>query len=335
MHLAVTVIAGLRDAPKQKTLRALGFRAADVEIDPEAHDDYSLLLAERLVARAQEGARGTTLVDAPAGTDPVELALVLPRVFESWGSDVHLAAIVAVTTAADVRTLLFRDPAAEESSVGLPEQLALQVEFATVVVVADAASISPAHMLEVRGLLSKINPAALQLELTSTGALRRLGPARSRASVEALGRSVGWMLELSGLPLPTIVHGVGCVVYRDPRPFHPVRLAAGINDWLEPAEAGLIVRSRGLVRLATRPDRIGSWSTAGEVLALDPTAMKSWDENSPPGQELVFFGLGLNRDYITRVLDSCLLSDDELVAGPMEWETYYDPFPAWNFEHGH
>jgi G3E family GTPase len=190
-------------------------------------------------------------------------------------------------------------------------------------------------VLEIRGLVSKLNPAALQLELTRDGALRRFGPARSRAPVESLGRSIGWMLELSGIPLPTTTHGIGCVVYRDPRPFHPVRLAAGINDWLEPADAGLIVRSRGLVRLATRPGRIGSWSTAGEVLALDPTAMTSWEENSPAGQELVFFGRDLKHDYITRVLDSCLLSDDELLAGPMEWETYYDPFPAWDLEHGH
>jgi len=335
MHLAVTVITGLHDAPKRATLRALGYAGVGDEVESENDEDFARVLAERLVADAEDGARGTTAVEVPADADPAELALVLPHVFESRGRDVGLAAIVTVATAADVRELLFRDPGSDDVPVGRSEQLALQLEFATVVVVADAASISPARMLEVRGLLSKLNPAALQLELDPDGSLRRIGPARSRAPVEALGRTVGWMLELSGVPLPTIVHGIGCVVYRDPRPFHPVRLAAGIDDWLEPADAGLIVRSRGLVRLATRADRIGSWSTAGEVLALDPTAMTSWEENSPSGQELVFFGRDLNRDYITRVLDSCLLSDNELIAGPLEWEGYTDPFPAWNLEHGH
>ena len=336
MLLAVTLVTGLQDAQKQLVLKALGYDTAGEEIESENDEDFALVLAEQLVASVEDGARGRTAVHIPAEADPVEIALVLPRVFAERGRDVAVQDVVAVATATDLRILLFRDGGAyEATTVDAPERLALQLEFATTVVVTGADAVTPIELLEIRGLLSKLNPAATQLELTPGLVLRRFDAVCRRSSAEALGRTAGWMLELSDVPLPTTVHGIGCVVYRDPRLFHPVRLAAAVDSWLEPADAGLIVRSRGLVRLATRADRVGSWSTAGQVLALDPTAMTSWEADTPAGQELVFFGRDLNRDYILRVLDACLLLDEELLAGPMEWETYFDPFPIWDLEHGH
>ena len=46
-------------------------------------------------------------------------------------------------------------------------------------------------------------------------------------------------------------------------------------------------------------------------------------------QELVFIGQNLNQAEITRALDNCLLSDDELLAGKELWQTLPDPFPIW------
>jgi G3E family GTPase len=314
----------------------MGYNEAGAEIESETDEDFCVELAESLIAAAHDGQTGRTAVDLPADADPVEAALVLPRMFAETRGSVRLDEIVAVVTAPDVRALLFRDgETGSGSSVGLSEQLALQLEFATAIVLVDAHLVGEAGLGEIYGAVNKLNPCARQLVLTSDGRPRRLGEVAPRARAETLGRACGWMLELSGAALPTTVNGIGSVVYRDPRPFHPLRLAAAVESWLEPADAGLIVRSRGLVKLATRADRIGSWSTAGEVLAVDPTAMMSWHADTPAGQELVFFGRDLNRDYIVRVLDSCVLSDDELVAGPMEWETYYDPFPAWDLDHGH
>ena len=337
MRLAVTLVTGRREPEKDTVCAALGALGTPGGHDATADVDFALSLAERLVADADDGARGSAVVRVPAEADPVELALVVPRVFAERSRDVAVRNIVAVATAGDLRALLFRDGGDDgrTADIGEAEQLALQLEFATVVVVAGAHSLDAARRLEIVGLLSKITPCARQFDLLPDGELLyREGTGRP-AAVHDLGSTAGWMLELAGPPLPTESHGIGCLVYRDPRPFHPTRLATAVDGWLEPADAGLIVRSRGLVRLATRAGRVGSWSTAGEVLALDPTAMTSWDTDTPPGQELVFFGRGLNRDHIVAVLDSCLLSDDELVAGPMEWETYVDPFPAWDLEHGH
>jgi hypothetical protein len=47
-------------------------------------------------------------------------------------------------------------------------------------------------------------------------------------------------------------------------------------------------------------------------------------------QELVFIGTGIQRDNLTRRLDDCLLSDDEL-GSPDIWSQLEDPFPTYEF----
>ncbi len=46
-------------------------------------------------------------------------------------------------------------------------------------------------------------------------------------------------------------------------------------------------------------------------------------------QELVFIGQGLDQASMTRALDDCLLSEEEVVQGKDYWATLNDPFPAW------
>lgn len=146
---------------------------------------------------------------------------------------------------------------------------------------------------------------------------------------------MGWQVALAGEAAPTSTDGMGVHVFRDPRPFHPGRLHAAVAHDLVPGPVGRIVRSRGLVRLATRPATVGAWATAGDVLSLDPTAMRSWDADSPAGQEIAFVGEHLDGELLDRILGACLLAPAELVAGPDAWHGYADPFPVWDTEHRH
>ena len=57
---------------------------------------------------------------------------------------------------------------------------------------------------------------------------------------------------------------------------------------------------------------------------------KNWVE--PFGdmrQELVFIGQCLDKNKVIAALDSCLLSEEELLQGQQFWRTLPDPFPAW------
>lgn len=46
-------------------------------------------------------------------------------------------------------------------------------------------------------------------------------------------------------------------------------------------------------------------------------------------QELVIITIAENREEIENLLDSALLTDDEMAAGPEIWKTYTDNFPKW------
>ena len=46
-------------------------------------------------------------------------------------------------------------------------------------------------------------------------------------------------------------------------------------------------------------------------------------------QELVFIGQGLDQNKITKLLDECLLSDEDLLLGKDHWSKFPDPFPDW------
>ena len=46
-------------------------------------------------------------------------------------------------------------------------------------------------------------------------------------------------------------------------------------------------------------------------------------------QELVFIGQKLDQKGISDALNSCLLSEEDVLKGKNYWVTLNDPFPAW------
>jgi len=47
-------------------------------------------------------------------------------------------------------------------------------------------------------------------------------------------------------------------------------------------------------------------------------------------QELVFIGQNLDQEAVTKALDNCLLTEEEVLMGKEYWQTLSDPFPAWD-----
>lgn len=343
--MEVTLVSGLAGVGKTSLALALtsdgrasvGEWAAQ---PPIMTGEDAVALAESLLTLARLGQRGIVVVELAASADTAEVSLVLETSFLSHADErsAELTSIVTVASVSDIRRLLFRDGRSPVTAdeYNEPERLANQLEFATTIVLADALLAPEGILREVRALLAKLNPWATVVSLESAKRHPHRTRSRRRNPAHGLAASAGWMLELSGRGgFPTTAEGISAMVFRDPRPFHPERLALTVATSFDPAHAGLIVRSRGLVRLATRPAKVGSWASAGEVLSIDPTSMASWDPESPTGQEIAFFGRDMNHRYLESVLGECLLTDDELVAGPIEWSRYADPFPEWEPEHRH
>lgn len=169
---------------------------------------------------------------------------------------------------------------------------------------------------------------------------------------EAAAKSALWIKELEAGGHETHTpeteeYGVGSFVYEREIPFHPERFAKICQqEWKG------VIRSKWLIWLASRNNLAGNWSQAGWSIRLDGigTWMASFSREermlySPEDNEmykeefghkrfwdrrieLVIIWVDMDKQEIIKLLDSALLTDEELNS-PEDWTNYLDPFPAW------
>ncbi|MBF4637835.1 GTP-binding protein [Clavibacter michiganensis] len=342
--LAVTLVsASDLGAASRVAAAAVGAPAsaapAVVEAPGGDSGDLGADLADGLIADVDDGRRGLAVVALEPAADPLEVALVLEHVVEArhpGSTPIGILDVVAVSSVVEIRELLLEPGDTDTTPFDAAERLAGRLECASVVVLDDLDPDRPTP--DARRAVALLAHLAPDARVVATADRASLAPAPlriGRGRARGLAAGMGWQVALAGEAAPTSAGGMGVHVFRDPRPFHPGRLHQAVAHDLVPGPVGRIVRSRGLVRLATRPATVGSWATAGDVLSLDPTAMRSWDADSPAGQEIAFVGEHLDGALLDGILGACLLGPAELVAGPAEWHGYADPFPAWDTEHRH
>ncbi|GAA4064887.1 GTP-binding protein [Actinomadura miaoliensis] len=231
-----------------------------------------------------------------------------------------------------------RPPAAvDDDDRYVAEVLARQIEYASglVLVPADDPD-DTALAARVLDHLGAGLPVTALPELTAATPAGRVDPAALAAQVHPA---------TVRLPCDRDSGDVVTVVWRRLRPLHPVRFHDAIED-----VAGAAVRSRGRMWLASRPGTLLAWDCVAGLLAIEdrgpwlaarPTA---WAAASParraataldwrPGlgdrtQLIAFTGGGIDRAALFGLLDRCLLTDEEMLAGATAWESYADPFAA-------
>ena len=270
-------------------------------------------MAEVIAAHAEDVVEVTGVVTA------VDPALVLPYLVN--GDDLAEAGLAAATT--------------DQRTVG--DTWARQLEYASVIALVDDGRADE----EDRALIGQLHPTAPQAAAGSAE-LTRL--ALAGFDVEAAG--AGQHPACALLPQEAEEAGVSTLVWRRHRPFHPERLFDALEDLSCAAP-----RSRGRFWLADRPDTLLSWDAAGGALCVEnngpwlaslPDA--AWDmippvrraaaaldwhpEHGDCCQHLVFVSPGLDRDGLTTLLDSCLLTDDEYTAGRTAWKNLPAAFDA-------
>ena len=237
----------------------------------------------------------------------------------------------------------------EEDERNVADLLVDQIEFCDKLIISKADTISEQELLELKAILSSLNPVAEQI-LADHGKLPLERILNTGAfSFERAQQDPGWLKEMRGEHTPeTEEYGIGSFSYQARRPFHPKKLYEFLHqDW----PTGKLIRSKGYFWLASRPQFAGQWHQAGGIAQHGFAGMfwkavpdDEWpqDEESqsyirskwqePFGdmrQELVFIGQNLNADEVRAELDECLLSEDEVLQGHEYWRTLEDPFPVW------
>jgi G3E family GTPase len=311
----------------------------------EGRFDYLLIestgISEPLPVAATfafEDEDGRSLSDL-ARLDTMVTVVDAPRFFAQFSELVDLSDIGVERDEDDDRTLV--------------DLLVDQVEFADVLVVSKADLVDVDRLARAVALVRALNPAA-EVVIADHGdvPLDRILDT-GRFDIDQAANAAGWITELSGGHVPeTEEYGISSFVYRADRPFHPARLVDALED-----EWDGVLRSKGFLWVASRHDIQGLWSQAGLSVSLEPAGLwmaamprDEWpldtDEvaalesdwhpvHGDRGTEVAFIGIDMDADAVRQRLDGCLLTDDEMEAGPSAWAGYPDPLPEWELIDGH
>lgn len=326
---AITLVTALHEVDADRV-------AARITTGHRMHVDGSALAAARAVVERADhldhvcgpDADHGLVVTLQPGSDARAVGMMLANAARSeTGDDRVLRHVVGVLRADDVAHLLWSDV---DDAFVAADRVASLVEYATVIALDRLAPLPLRRRRALVALLHRLAPQAVIVALPALRTARDL-PASNGGAARVLASGAGWMRALSsGADTGRdACDDLVAMRYREPLPFHPGRLATVIERDLAAGSSGRVLRSKGFFRLASRPDHVGSWSSFGAMLALDPTANPSWDADAPIGQALWFVGERLDVRAIERALDGALLTPPELLAGPDLWRGWADPFPVW------
>lgn len=237
----------------------------------------------------------------------------------------------------------------EEDERSVADLLVDQVEFADVLLVSKTDLVEASEVARLIAILKALNTHAHIIPISHGQVSIEDVLCTGLFNFERAQQAPGWLKEMRGDHVPeTEEYGISSFSYIARRPFHPEKFYLFLHNT---QAFGKLLRSKGYFWLASRPEFAGQWSQAGGIAHYGFAGMfwkavpkanwptdddylaliqKQWVE--PFGdmrQELVFIGQGLDLAAMTRALDDCLLSEDELVKGKDYWMTLSDPFPMW------
>lgn len=317
-----------------------------------------LLLEVRKLAA--EGRFDYLLIESTGIGEPMPVAATFDFEDENGDSLNHLACIDTMVTVVDALNLLndfsSRDLLAqrgqvmgEEDTRSLATLLTEQIEFADVVVVNKIDLVDASRRDEVTAVIKALNPTTEivyadhgKVPLTTVLGTKRF-------NLEKASAMPGWALELEGKHTPeTEEYGITSFVLSSREPLHPQRFSA-----LMEAELPGLIRAKGYVWLASRPEWVLSYSRAGRIATHEPVG--HWWAASPkdrwpaPGSaqraaidarckgpygdrinEVVFIGRHMDRTVIELAWKSVHLNFTETRKGIKSWRELPDPFPQWN-----
>ncbi|QDT65205.1 GTP-binding protein [Calycomorphotria hydatis] len=310
----------------------------------------------REVARlAKEGRFEYLLIESTGISEPIPVAQTFTFEAEDGTSLSDVSRLDTMVTVVDASNFLVEygktdylqergESLGSEDTRTVTDLLCDQVEFADVIILNKCDLVDAEHIHHVKGAIRGLNPVAKLIEATRSQVDLMEVMDTGLFDYEKAANSAGWIRELQGKHTPeTEEYGIKSFVFRDRRPFHPQRLWDFIND--DDNWEG-ILRSKGVFWIATKDQVAFEWSQAGAIGDHRPAGV--WqaampEEHRAPElensahwhphfgdrhQALVFIGIDMDEDLVTRRLHNCLMSFDELGQCIESIQTIDDPFPA-------
>jgi G3E family GTPase len=311
---------------------------------------------------SEDGRFDYLLIEGTGIAEPLPVATTFDFRDENGESLSDVARLDTMVTVVDAANLLkdysssdFLRDRGETAGGGddraLVDLLVEQIEFADVVVL-NKVSDTPPHDLDLaRKIIRALNSDAKLIETDFGRAPLEKVLDTGRFDFDKAEQHPLWFKELNGFKdhVPeTEEYGIRSFVYRERRPFDPMKL----KDFINRSWPG-VVRAKGFFWLATRPHHVGEISQAGALIrtgkrglwwssvpkhqwpdhpewraAMKPYLDPVWGDRR---QEIVFIGCDpMDEARICSQLDECLVADTDFM--PVRWRDLPDPFPGWERE---
>ena len=308
---------------------------------------------------AREGRFDYLMIESTGISEPLPVAETFTFTDEKGQCLGDVARLDTMVTVVDARSFLddysstqdLRDRGialSEEDGRNITNLLLDQVEFADVLVLNKTDLVSTPERARLEGILRALNPQAKLV--TGDHGRVPLGEIldTSLFDLERAKQAPGWLKKLRGEEVPeSEEYGISSFVWRARRPLHPKRF----YEFLTSTQVNGLVRCKGFLWIATRPNQSAIFHQAGKQKSLSPGSRwwaltpekewptepeviaeirKGWDDQwGDIGNELVLIGLKIDRKALTKALNACLLSDSEMRGGEARWARFEDPWPAW------
>ena len=318
-----------------------------------------LLEVKRLAA---EGRFDYLLIESTGIGEPLPVAATFDFRSEEGESLNDMSRIDTMVTVVDAYNLLTDysstdllsqrgEVAGDEDNRSLAALLTEQIEFADVVVVNKIDMVDAARRDEVTAVVKALNPTA-QLVFADHGQVPlKAVLGTGLFNLERASAMPGWARELEGKHTPeTEAYGISSFVLRSHLPLHPWRF----STFMDLPLPGLI-RAKGYVWLASRPDWVVNYSRAGNTATHEPVGRwwaaaprERWPAIGTPERqnidarwkephgdrlnEVVFIGRNMDRAAIEQAWRAMHLNHTETRKGERGlkgWAGLPDPFPQW------
>jgi G3E family GTPase len=243
----------------------------------------------------------------------------------------------------------------EDDDRNIVDLLVDQVEFANVVVINKTDLVTEQELEQLVQIIRRLNPSTEVLTAAECRVPLSSIMGTGRFQLSEAAEMPEWLAVPRGKEeTETEEYGISSFVYRRTRPFHPMRLNNAFGDDTESGVFCGVLRSKGLMWIASRNDWAYDWSQAGCSIRMDPAGFwwasapaEEWPdaedekaeirskfvgEYGDRHQELVLIGQDLDQDHLESLLDQCLLTDREFSEGPENWAKLEDPFPPIELE---
>ncbi|GAB2577984.1 cobalamin synthesis protein CobW [Paractinoplanes abujensis] len=353
-------LSGVRDGVVRRSVRDAA-RVLENAQTRLVHGCVSCTLREdvlpALVRLARDRPGRDIVLALPAVVEPEALAAACaasPAVSEAVRFDSFVTVVEAASVLDDLSSAeRLRDRGLHSSGNDrrrVADVVSRQIEFADTLLVWDRPGNDPFTTGRVDSLLHRLAPWAVHVRVGSTPSINVTALSASLRQRDRHDPGVPGILTraMCGFPIgihdPDGEYGVNAMLFRSHRPFHPARLHEALASI-----AGEALRGRGQTWIASQPDTVIGWESAGGGIVLGGlgrwlaalpedrwpeanglrrlAADVGWDPYYGDRQTVLsLVGLNMDVDRTSRRLTACLLDDTELSAGEDAWRTLPDPF---------